>query len=195
MHLLCRGLDFNLLTAPPADPSRSRFPGAGALEGVLRYARSKLANILFTRELARRLEATADAVTGPSSVHGDEPISLGPVYANAFFPGNVATEAMDAWSSLLGPVVGGLVKRGFGLIGQSVEEAAATAVFLAAAPGVEKRGRGGAYYVPVAREESTSTVAEDRRLAGELWAWSDGAVERILGKEWKGQGSGKEVSG
>ncbi|KAJ9635771.1 hypothetical protein H2199_008123 [Coniosporium tulheliwenetii] len=166
LHLLCRSLDLNLLTASAADPKTSRIPGARAVEGVWRYARSKLANILFTRELARRLEPNVNTDSNPNSTDNDGRSPHGPVYANAFFPGNVATEAMDAWSSLLGPLVGGLIKWVFGLIGQSPEEAAATAVFLAAAPGVEKSGRGGAYYVPVARQERTSLVGEDVQLAG-----------------------------
>lgn len=107
------------------------------------------------------------------------------VHANCFFPGNIPTDAMDTWKDLLGDVVGGLFKGMFRLIGQSVTDAAATAVYLAASQEVEDRDLKGRYFVPIAIEDRTSVLAEDNDLARNLWYWSDHKVAEILGKGWQ----------
>jgi len=107
------------------------------------------------------------------------------VYANAFFPGNIPTEAMDTWKALFG-VAGGLVKGAFHLIGQSATDGAATAIFLAASPEVERRQMRGMYFIPIAAEGKTSTVAEDTDMARELWEWTDEKVAETLGGDWQG---------
>jgi len=75
LHMACQELDLNLLTSPK--PIKS----PAALDGIWRYARGKLAGIMFTRELANRLQKK-----GVSNV-----------YVNSFFPGNIPTDAMDTW--------------------------------------------------------------------------------------------------
>ncbi len=85
------------------------------------YARSKLANILFTRALARRLAGSG-------------------VTANALHPGVVHTNLFNAGSPL--------VRLGVSLVGRffmiSPEEGAKTSVYLAASREVE--GHSGGYY-------------------------------------------------
>src|SRR5262249_21571535 len=81
--------------------------------GFLQYARSKLANRLFTYELALRLEGTG-------------------VTANALRPGFVASRFMAGNGAL-----GWFLRRWAGLFGRSVEEGARTSVYLATSPEVE----------------------------------------------------------
>ena len=97
------------------------------------YARSKLCNVLFAAELARRL--VADGVT-----------------SNSLHPGVVSTK---------------LLIQGFGMQGNdTVEEGAATSVFLALDPSVE--GVTGRYFVK-SRAASPSPRARDARLAAALY--------------------------
>lgn len=153
LHTLCRRVDFDAITAPTGT--------ASPFAAVYRYARSKLANILFTRALSQRLPAN--------------------VIANVYFPGNVPTGAMDAWKGVAGPL-GGMVSAVFKRVGQSLEDGAATAVFLGAAEEVEKGEYRGEYWVPVAKIEECSAVAMDGALGERLWAWSEEMGRTVKGE-------------
>lgn len=161
-HLACQDIDFASLTSP----TRTKAPAA--LDSCYRYARSKLANVLFTRELEARLRKKG----------------VKAVYANCFFPGNIPTEGMDAWKQLFGGLAGGLVKGLFRVVGQSEQDGAATAMFLAASDIVVKDELKGRYFIPIATEDKTSSVAEDMDLARNLWYWTDHKVAETLGAGW-----------
>jgi NAD(P)-dependent dehydrogenase (short-subunit alcohol dehydrogenase family) len=103
------------------------------------YGMSKLANILFTRELARRLEGKG-------------------VTANALHPGMVAT---NFGSDL--PLAGRLFMRHLGL---RPVVGARTAIHLATAPEVE--GISGKYFAKQ-KEVTPSLGARDDAAARELW--------------------------
>jgi NAD(P)-dependent dehydrogenase (short-subunit alcohol dehydrogenase family) len=110
------------------------------------YGRSKLANILFTRELARRLAGTG-------------------VTANCLHPGVVATRFGDAsggWAGRLIPLF-----RPFFL---APEKGADTLVYLASAPEIEKTS--GAYFVKRKITEP-SKAARDDAAAKKLWEASE----------------------
>ncbi|KAI9780041.1 MAG: hypothetical protein M1839_007023 [Geoglossum umbratile] len=165
LHMGCHEIDFATLTSPTRT---RRFAG---IDSTYRYARSKLANILFARELTHRLEESG----------------MPNVYTNVYFPGNIPTEAMDTWNELFG-VAGNLVKGAFRFIGQSTTEGAATAIFLAASPEVERRQLRGKYFIPIATEDKTSKIAEDMDVARELWEWTDAKVTETLGRNWQRNG-------
>jgi retinol dehydrogenase 12 len=106
------------------------------------YANSKLANILFTRELARRLDGTG-------------------VTANCAHPGVVRTGFGRQARPLL--KLGITIARPFML---SPERGADTIVYLASSPDVA--GQSGGYYVKRQRREP-SAAARDDGAARELW--------------------------
>ena len=110
------------------------------------YANSKLANILFTRELARRLDGTG-------------------VTANCAHPGVVRTGFGRESRPLL--KLGITIARPFML---SPERGADTVVYLASSPDVA--GQTGGYYVKRQRREP-SAAARDDTLAQELWDLSE----------------------
>jgi NAD(P)-dependent dehydrogenase (short-subunit alcohol dehydrogenase family) len=110
------------------------------------YANSKLANILFTRELARRLEGTG-------------------VTANCAHPGVVRTGFGRESRPLL--KLGIVIARPFML---SPERGADTIVYLASSPDVA--GQTGGYYVKRQRREP-SAAARDDAAARELWELSE----------------------
>ncbi|KAI9815540.1 MAG: hypothetical protein M1827_002674 [Pycnora praestabilis] len=162
-HMGCQELDLSLVTSP------TRIKSPASIDSCWRYARSKLANILFTRELAHRMDKKG----------------VKNVYVNCFFPGNIPTEAMDSWKDLFGAVGGGLMKGAFHFLGQSETDAAATAIFLATSSEVERGDLKGKYFIPIATEDKTSKIAEDMDLARNLWYWSDNKVSETLGKDWQ----------
>jgi NAD(P)-dependent dehydrogenase (short-subunit alcohol dehydrogenase family) len=111
--------------------------------GLYAYQRSKLCNILFTRELARRLAGTG-------------------VTANCLHPGFVASSFGDNNGTLFRFGIG-LAKR-FAAI--SVEEGAATPVYVASSPEVATlNGR----YFDKSREATPSAAAQDDVAAARLW--------------------------
>ena len=110
------------------------------------YANSKLANILFTRELARRLDGTG-------------------VTANCAHPGVVRTGFGRESRPLL--KLGITIARPFML---SPERGADTIVYLASSPAVA--GQTGGYYVKRQRREP-SAAARDDTAARELWELSE----------------------
>jgi hypothetical protein len=134
-----------------------------------RYARSKVCNILFAKELNRRLSCKNSCRPGEHQI-----------YLNCYFPGNIATDAMDTWKMLLGSAAGWAFKTFFKFVGQGVEDAAATVMFLAASEAVVEKGIKGKYFVPVASEASVSKLCEDEKLAKEVWEWTEQMIERAL---------------
>jgi NAD(P)-dependent dehydrogenase (short-subunit alcohol dehydrogenase family) len=110
------------------------------------YGRTKLANILFTYELARRLEGTG-------------------VTANCVHPGVIATKLLLDYMNL--PVVGGALARTFGA---SPEKAATAIVHLAASAEVERLT--GTYF-DGRRVTRSSPASYDEALARRLWEASE----------------------
>jgi NAD(P)-dependent dehydrogenase (short-subunit alcohol dehydrogenase family) len=114
--------------------------------GFIRYGQSKLANILFTTELARRLEGTG-------------------VTANTFHPGLVAT----GFNKNNGPLMrlGMSVMRPFS---RSPEKGAETLVWLV--DSAEAGGESGGYFVDRQRTVP-SEAARDVESARRLWELSE----------------------
>jgi len=111
--------------------------------GVMRaYSQSKLALVLLTHELARRLEGTG-------------------VTANCLHPGGVATKI---WGSPLGPA--SFLGRVTRLFMMSPDEGAKTQVYLASSP--EVNGVSGEYFEKKGRKKS-SAESYDRIMAERLW--------------------------
>jgi NAD(P)-dependent dehydrogenase (short-subunit alcohol dehydrogenase family) len=120
--------------------------GAGRYSGWRAYGQSKLANVLFTRELARRLEGTG-------------------VTANALHPGVVATGFGRNNPGLRGAV--------FALAAPlllSPERGARTSVHVATSP--DLAGVTGRYFAG-SRERSPSAEARDDAVARRLWETSE----------------------
>ncbi len=117
------------------------------------YSESKLENVLFTKELARRLEGTG-------------------VTVNALHPGFVRTNfgTNGAGNGLLNAAVRLITK----LIAITPEKGAQTSIYLATSPEVE--GISGAYFSNK-KAVSPASQAKDAEAAQRLWAES----ERLAG--------------
>ena len=114
--------------------------------GFGRYSQTKLANILFTRELARRLVGTG-------------------VTANCFHPGFVASGFNRNNGALM--TFGMAIARPFG---RSSEKGAETLVWLVDSP--EVAGESGGYYLD-RRRILPSAAGQDAEAARRLWALSE----------------------
>lgn len=140
-HRLGGPLDFDDLQ------SERRYRGFGV------YGRSKLCNLLWTRELARRLDGSG-------------------VTANCCHPGAVATrlgQTDAAWTRVVG--------RLLPLFLRTPEQGARTSVYLATAP--ELAGVSGRYFARE-REIAPSRLARDDAAAQRLWEHSEQLVARRL---------------
>ncbi len=113
------------------------------------YGHSKLANILFTRELSKRLEGTG-------------------VTANSCHPGAVGTN-LGKNNGLLGKVLMGALKPFF----RTPEKGAETSIFLACSDEVE--GKSGDYYYNC-KVAKTKPWAQDDEAAERLWQVSSQMV-------------------
>ncbi len=131
-HTRVRGIDFEALRRPTQGPT-----------GIKAYGVAKLANVLFAKELARRLEGTG-------------------VTTYSLHPGVVAT---NVWREIPWPF-DKLAKRFM----TSEEEGAATTLYCATDPSVANES--GLYYEGCKAIEP-SAKAKDPELAKELWRRSE----------------------
>ena len=115
--------------------------------GYKAYGRSKLANLLFTYELARRLEGTG-------------------VTVNGLHPGLVATGFLATNNGLKGRVFNFFVRR----VGRSVERGARTVTYLATSSDVESVT--GGYFMDEGIVDS-SPASYDQDASLRLWQVSE----------------------
>lgn len=139
-----QGIDFATLKTPQAN--------LGLLNKWARYGQSKLAQLLYTDELARRYPEITWV-----SVH----------------PGYIFTGLFDGTSFLtkLPVLIMSMGNR------TPVEKGHFAQCWAATAP----KGRvvSGGYYEPIGVEGKRATaLARDRELAGRLWEWTQGEMER-----------------
>jgi len=122
--------------------------------GFARYGESKLANILFTVELARRLEGTG-------------------VTANCFHPGFVGTGFNSNNGGLMR-----LAMQAARLFARRPDQGAETLVWLADSPDIASTS--GGYFVDK-RQASPSAAAQDVESARHLWQVSEAQTRERAG--------------
>ena len=115
------------------------------------YGRSKLANILFTRELAARLEGSD-------------------VTVNCLHPGAVATGIGKQNGGMMATVLPALLKPFF----RTPEKGAQTSIYLCTSD--EVAGQSGGYYVNC-KLTQPRRWARDDQAAAELWSYSESALD------------------
>jgi retinol dehydrogenase-12 len=143
-----KGIFFEQLHTPMANTS-----------SVTRYGQSKLANILFVKELQRRHETQG-------------------ITAVAIHPGSVNTElyksVISNWK-----VVGSLVNIAKNVFYVSVQDGAKGQLWAATAPlgDGQLQVKGGEYYEPLGLVGRGSVLSNTVDLALKLWEWSSNEVE------------------
>ena len=117
-----------------------------------RYGQSKLANIYYTRELARRY---------PS------------IKSIAIHPGSVGTGLISGPAASY-PYVGWLLRRLHPIVTVSVQEGALNQLWATVSPDA----RSGHFYYPVAKDFSGSEQVRDDAKALNLWEWTEAELKK-----------------
>jgi len=131
-----------------------------AYDSSLAYGQSKLCNVLFTKELARRLEGKR-------------------IYVLSLHPGYVATDLqrnLYDWGffwRMLG-------KLGYALVALSPEKGALTQLYAATSPEIEEKNYRGEYFVPIAKRETPSEFSRNPELAKKLWSFTEDLLKQKL---------------
>lgn len=133
-----------------ADLRLDDWPRPKRFQGFPAYCRAKLASILFTRELARRLEGSG-------------------ITANALHPGFVASRFFDHHQG----AIGSILRRSARAFALSPEVGAQTSIYLAASP--EIASASGRYFAK-SREITPSRHARNDDAARRLWELSSELV-------------------
>lgn len=119
----------------------------GKYKGMPSYAQSKLANVLFTKGLAKRYPTIKANTLHPG------------VVGSNFGAGDVVWYIRGIWK-FLKPLL------------LTPEKGAATSIFLASSPDVKVSGK----YFDKCKEKPYSKLADDEALVEKLWAYSENAV-------------------
>ncbi|KAF8544186.1 hypothetical protein BDD12DRAFT_817013 [Trichophaea hybrida] len=162
------GLDFSAIQSE-VPPSLLGFSG-----GIKRYTQSKLANILFARELDRRLRERG----------------VENVWVNAPHPGLITSTGLGGTGEQFGaPTFIGKLLRAIGAcIGISEREGAMTQTWAATSKQIVEEGIHGQYLVPVlgwtrryaySQVEKLKETALDDEAAKKLWELSEKTVDNV----------------
>jgi len=135
------GIQFDTLKGPKTG---SWFPPSALLERYQYYGQSKLGNILFSNELARRFQDKG-------------------LISIAIHPGVISTDLTRYHSSFLSKPLSYVIKP--------VEVGAITQLFAATSP--EAAELSGKYLIPQAQVGKPSVLSQNEELAKKMWDWCE----------------------
>jgi len=132
--------------------------------GLERYGRSKLANILFAKELQR---------------HFDE--QKVPILSLSLHPGNINTEGYQNIAKRQGWLLRTLITFAVNYFMTTADKGAYTQVFAAVAPVVREQAEKykGAFLMPPAQISNPTKPAENKELAKELWETTEALLKEM----------------
>ncbi|CAO3695208.1 unnamed protein product [Rhizopus stolonifer] len=129
------------------------------------YTKTKVCNILFTKELSRRMERKG----------------ISNFYANCNHPGSVSSDLFRHVYNSEGVIMGWLHR----LLFISTEDGALTQLYLATSPEVEEKDVKGQYYVPIAVPSQPKAIAMSEETALELWNFTEKLIKEKV-PDYKG---------
>jgi retinol dehydrogenase-12 len=124
------------------------------ISGVSRYTSSKLANVVYARQVAAKYPH---------------------IVSVAIHPEDVATELFAKGVEGGGPEIEYLAREIAPKVGVSVFEGAKNGLWAATADGVES----GRYYEPVGVLGKGSELSRDKEFGEKLWEWTNSELERV----------------
>jgi retinol dehydrogenase-12 len=125
-----------------------------SINTVTRYGQSKLANILYSNELAKRYPKIRCISVHPGSV--DTGLKRG-------------LQSSYPWLSSFIPFFSIFFTN-------SVQQGALNQLWAA----TSKNALSGKYYVPAGKENAGSAYAQDKELGERLWKWTEGEMDKFL---------------
>ena len=129
------------------------------------YGQSKLANVLFSNELSRRLDDGAQNI-----------------FVNSLHPGAVGTDLgrhiADAVAHYFGRDVSNALLRFIQRMSWQPDDAALTQVFAAASPKIVQQRITGKYFHPLAKQHPASPQANDLETQAQLWEFTRQILEK-----------------
>jgi retinol dehydrogenase-12 len=137
------GIIFDRLKTPQED-----------IPGVLRYTSSKLANVVYARQVA---------------------VKYPHIVSVAIHPEDVATELFTKGVEGGGPEMEYLAREVAPKVGVSVFEGAKHGLWAATTEGVES----GRYYEPVGMLGKGSELSRNKEFGDKLWEWTEKELERV----------------
>lgn len=120
-----------------------------------RYGQSKLANILFASQMAKRYPQITTVSLHPGSVRTN---------LTSAFAGNSIVHGLSTWVAM-------------GVLGVNVEKGARNQLWAATAP--KDKLVNGEYYDPVGKPGMRIPYARDEKLAEKLWDWTEKEIEGV----------------
>ncbi|KAF9899316.1 hypothetical protein BX616_003104 [Lobosporangium transversale] len=128
-----------------------------AESAAVNYNRSKLANILYTKALARRLtDAGHDKV-----------------FVNSLHPGYCYTGIDNETQALFGHAASKAIIKTRELVGRPAVDGTITSLYCATSPEIEEKSLTGRFFVPDAHELRPSSYAMDEELQERLYKYSE----------------------
>ncbi|KAL2918558.1 hypothetical protein HK105_201959 [Polyrhizophydium stewartii] len=131
----------------------------------LRYSETKLANIYFTRQLQKRLEAAG----------------VKNVFVNVVHPGVVKTELFRHHPEFTGSTIGSTLFNGFVI---DAQKGALTQLYAAADPEIEEKQYRGKYFVPFAALVDPKPIAKNEEFAVKTWEWTQEILQKHYRPDW-----------
>ncbi|KAG0335921.1 Retinol dehydrogenase 14, partial [Podila humilis] len=129
-----------------------------------RYARSKMANILFANALQRRLLNDR-------------------IYVNSLHPGVVDTGMAHNFHNHMSDILSQVMRRVSKFMLVTKDQGALTQLYLATSPEVENMNIRGRFFIPVAKELALNTKAQDVMIQEELWKFSEDVAKEKIGSK------------
>eukprot|EP00949_MAST-11_sp_MAST-11-sp1_P004347 g4347.t1 len=151
----------NLHFLPPAGGvklSEERLKDKAEYNSFLYYGQSKLANVLFAKEMQKR--------------HTE-------LFVNAVHPGAVFTDLTRHWTMRLPSLFKSVFEYCYQFLAFDAETASLTQLFAALL--ADQKGLRGEFLVPIARVSESSAWANNASLAHALWDFSESIIDRLEG--------------
>ncbi|KAI9329032.1 hypothetical protein DFJ73DRAFT_665115 [Zopfochytrium polystomum] len=155
--------------APPEGIAFDKINDQKSYNDWVAYGQSKLANVLFARELNARLEAKG----------------IKNVYVNSVYPGVIPTQLSATKFSQLGFLAKPISTLYYAFDRETIDEdkGASTTLYVATDPEIEEKGLRTLYFGPIAQVlPEPIPQATDDALAKRLWEFSEALVKEKLAK-------------
>jgi WW domain-containing oxidoreductase len=142
------------------------------------YNRTKLAQILFVRQLVQRLQE--GKMNGLEGLENIDPAAVENLFINATHPGAVSTEQQKQAEEAYGMLATAAVKVARPFMSEPITQGCLPALWAATAEDVKRERVNGAYTVPPAKVTEPSAMAKDLELGDNLWRLSESLLREKL---------------